>query len=108
MEEGLKLSNAVYKYALGGFVKLGGGALKLFETELSFQGSSARSRFLSRSWNLFARQESSDLSRQVLNSRQNLELSFAYTWQIFSQHQAAAKNGSWNSRDSYHELINSL
>ena len=31
MEEGLKLSNAVYKYALGGFVKLGGGALKLFE-----------------------------------------------------------------------------
>ena len=31
MEEGLKLSNAFYRYALGGFVKLRGGALKLYE-----------------------------------------------------------------------------
>ncbi|MCR5288913.1 MAG: hypothetical protein K6E51_02845 [Treponema sp.] len=34
MEEGLKLSNGVYKYALGGFVKLAGGALKLFEDRI--------------------------------------------------------------------------
>ena len=34
MEEGLKLSNAVYKYTLCGFVKLGSGVLKLYEDRI--------------------------------------------------------------------------
>ena len=36
MADGLKLSNGVYKYALGGFVKLSGGTLKLYEDRIEF------------------------------------------------------------------------
>ena len=35
MEEGVKLSNAVERYALGGFVRLRGGVLKLYEDKIA-------------------------------------------------------------------------
>lgn len=35
MEEGVKLSNAVERYALGGFLRLRGGVLKLYEDKIA-------------------------------------------------------------------------
>ncbi len=46
MEEGVKLSNAVERYALGGFVRLRGGVLKLYEDKSATSGSNCIEIFM--------------------------------------------------------------